>query len=170
MHGSGSRPAPAAPPLVLYALRSGGKHRGFQFWYPHHSAVRHRPAAGDTVQCAPSEVLRPACCQWSQQPPTPCLLLPAAQRLKRFAVPAFLIIACVRGMLLNFGVYYSTKIALGAGPFAWSPAITCVPAACLWPVQVSAPHVPGCSPAWPQLHHHFCHTFCGSHCHHQGPA
>ncbi|KAG1675030.1 hypothetical protein FOA52_002687 [Chlamydomonas sp. UWO 241] len=43
-------------------------------------------------------------------------------RLKRFAVPAFMIIATVRGFLLNFGVYYSTRAALGL-PFAWSPAI-----------------------------------------------
>jgi homogentisate solanesyltransferase len=43
--------------------------------------------------------------------------------LKRFAVPAFLIIATVRGFLLNFGVFYATKAALGA-PFAWSPPIT----------------------------------------------
>ena len=42
--------------------------------------------------------------------------------MKRFAVPAFMIIATVRGFLLNFGVYYSTKAALGA-QFAWSPAI-----------------------------------------------
>jgi len=46
-------------------------------------------------------------------------------RLKRFAVPAFMIIAVVRGVLLNFGVYYSTKAALGvAGPFAWTPPIS----------------------------------------------
>lgn len=44
-------------------------------------------------------------------------------RLKRFAVPAFMIIACVRGFLLNFGVYNATKAALGA-PFSWSPAIS----------------------------------------------
>ncbi|KAJ9514562.1 hypothetical protein QJQ45_016295 [Haematococcus lacustris] len=44
-------------------------------------------------------------------------------RLKRFAIPAFLIIATVRGFLLNFGVYYATRAALGA-PFIWSPAIT----------------------------------------------
>ncbi|GAX73605.1 hypothetical protein CEUSTIGMA_g1056.t1 [Chlamydomonas eustigma] len=43
-------------------------------------------------------------------------------RLKRFAVPAFLIIATVRGFLLNFGVYYATRAALG-GSFEWSPAI-----------------------------------------------
>eukprot|EP00955_Chlamydomonas_euryale_P051445 354869-Chlamydomonas_euryale.AAC.9 len=43
-------------------------------------------------------------------------------RLKRFAVPAFMIIATVRGLLLNFGVYYSTRAALGL-EFAWSPAI-----------------------------------------------
>ena len=55
------------------------------------------------------------------------LFLPAVStsRLKRSAVAAFLIIATVRGFLLNFGVYYSTRAALGAG-FVWSPAITCV--------------------------------------------
>jgi homogentisate solanesyltransferase len=34
-----------------------------------------------------------------------------------------MIIATVRGFLLNFGVYYATRAALGM-PFAWSPAIT----------------------------------------------
>lgn len=43
-------------------------------------------------------------------------------RLKRFAVPAFMIIACVRGFLLNFGVYHATRAAL-ALPFEWNPAI-----------------------------------------------
>ncbi|KAF8058457.1 hypothetical protein HT031_005581 [Scenedesmus sp. PABB004] len=43
-------------------------------------------------------------------------------RLKRFAVPAFLIIATVRGFLLNFGVYYATRAALRL-PFEWSPPI-----------------------------------------------
>lgn len=43
-------------------------------------------------------------------------------RLKRFAVPAFMIIATVRGFLLNFGVYYATRAALQL-PFEWSPAI-----------------------------------------------
>lgn len=43
-------------------------------------------------------------------------------RLKRFAVPAFMIIATVRGFLLNFGVYYATRAALGQ-PFTWSTAI-----------------------------------------------
>jgi homogentisate solanesyltransferase len=43
-------------------------------------------------------------------------------RLKRFAVPAFLIIATVRGLLLNFGVYHATRAALGL-TFQWSPAI-----------------------------------------------
>jgi homogentisate solanesyltransferase len=43
-------------------------------------------------------------------------------RLKRFAVPAFLIIATVRGFLLNFGVYYATRAALGL-EFMWSPPI-----------------------------------------------
>ena len=44
-------------------------------------------------------------------------------RLKRFAVPAFLIIATVRGFLLNFGVYHAVRAALGL-PFVWSPIIT----------------------------------------------
>jgi len=43
-------------------------------------------------------------------------------RLKQFAVPAFMIIACVRGFLLNFGVYHATRAALGLS-FQWSPAI-----------------------------------------------
>lgn len=43
-------------------------------------------------------------------------------RLKRFAIPAFLIIATVRGVLLNFGVYHATRAALGLS-FQWSPAI-----------------------------------------------
>ena len=43
-------------------------------------------------------------------------------RLKRFAVPAFLIIATVRGFLLNFGVYSAVRAAL-ALPFRWSPHI-----------------------------------------------
>ncbi|EFJ08575.1 hypothetical protein SELMODRAFT_229530 [Selaginella moellendorffii] len=43
-------------------------------------------------------------------------------RLKRFAVPAFLIIATVRGFLLNFGVYYATRASLGL-PFVWSPHV-----------------------------------------------
>lgn len=43
-------------------------------------------------------------------------------RLKRFAVAAFMIIATVRGFLLNFGVYSATRAALGL-PFQWSPAI-----------------------------------------------
>eukprot|EP00210_Caulerpa_lentillifera_P005878 g5621.t1 len=44
-------------------------------------------------------------------------------RLKRFAIPAFLIIATVRGFLLNFGVYYATRAALKLR-FKWSPAIS----------------------------------------------
>ncbi|KAK9266579.1 hypothetical protein L1049_021644 [Liquidambar formosana] len=40
-------------------------------------------------------------------------------RMKRFAIAAFLIIATVRGFLLNFGVYYATRAALGL-TFEWS--------------------------------------------------
>jgi hypothetical protein len=64
-------------------------------------------------------------------------------RLKRFAVPAFLIIATVRGFLLNFGVYHATRAALCL-PFEWSPAIMCEPhhatcaRACLASMQCSA--------------------------------
>ncbi|DBA83085.1 TPA: hypothetical protein ACH3X2_006614 [Trebouxia sp. C0005] len=46
-------------------------------------------------------------------------------RLKRFAVAAFMIIATVRGFLLNFGVYHAVRAALGL-PFVWSPVITFV--------------------------------------------
>lgn len=42
-------------------------------------------------------------------------------RLKRFPVPAFAIIATVRGFLLNVGVYAAVRAALGL-PFSWSPA------------------------------------------------
>ncbi len=44
-------------------------------------------------------------------------------QLKRFAVAAFMIIATVRGFLLNFGVYHAVRAALGL-PFVWSPVIT----------------------------------------------
>ena len=44
---------------------------------------------------------------------------------------AFLIIATVRGFLLNFGVYYATRAALGLTEFRWSPAIGCAPEAYL---------------------------------------
>lgn len=44
-------------------------------------------------------------------------------RLKRSAVAAFMIIATVRGFLLNFGVYHATRAALGL-QFQWSPPIT----------------------------------------------
>ncbi|CAA7054407.1 unnamed protein product [Microthlaspi erraticum] len=40
-------------------------------------------------------------------------------RMKRFPVATFLIIATVRGFLLNFGVYHATRAALGL-PFQWS--------------------------------------------------
>lgn len=43
-------------------------------------------------------------------------------RLKRSAVAAFMIIATVRGFLLNFGVYHAVRAALGL-PFTWSPPI-----------------------------------------------
>ncbi|XP_062112291.1 homogentisate solanesyltransferase, chloroplastic [Humulus lupulus] len=43
-------------------------------------------------------------------------------RMKRFPVAAFLIIATVRGFLLNFGVYYATRAALGL-TFEWSAAV-----------------------------------------------
>ncbi|XP_002531591.3 homogentisate solanesyltransferase, chloroplastic [Ricinus communis] len=43
-------------------------------------------------------------------------------RMKRFAVAAFLIIAMVRGFLLNFGVYHATRAALGLS-FEWSSPV-----------------------------------------------
>ncbi|XP_009798414.1 homogentisate solanesyltransferase, chloroplastic [Nicotiana tabacum] len=43
-------------------------------------------------------------------------------RMKRFAVVAFLIIATVRGFLLNYGVYYATTAALGLS-FQWSSPV-----------------------------------------------
>jgi homogentisate solanesyltransferase len=43
-------------------------------------------------------------------------------RLKQYPVPAFVIIATVRGFLLNFGVYYATRAALGLA-YEWSPSV-----------------------------------------------
>ncbi|KAL6523175.1 hypothetical protein OROGR_016778 [Orobanche gracilis] len=43
-------------------------------------------------------------------------------RMKRYPVIAFLIIAMVRGFLLNYGVYYATRAALGLS-FEWSSAV-----------------------------------------------
>ncbi|GFP84154.1 homogentisate solanesyltransferase chloroplastic, partial [Phtheirospermum japonicum] len=43
-------------------------------------------------------------------------------RMKRYAVVAFLIIATVRGFLLNYGVYYATRAALGL-TFEWSSPV-----------------------------------------------
>lgn len=58
-------------------------------------------------------------------------------RLKRYAVTAFLIIATVRGFLLNFGVFTATRAALGA-PFVWSPAIMCAYSATARPYVCAA--------------------------------
>jgi homogentisate solanesyltransferase len=44
-------------------------------------------------------------------------------RTKRNPIAAGLTIATVRGFLLNFGVYYAVKDAIGA-PFAWSPKVS----------------------------------------------
>ncbi|KAK4776156.1 hypothetical protein SAY87_024117 [Trapa incisa] len=43
-------------------------------------------------------------------------------RMKRFPIAAFLIIATVRGFLLNFGVYYATRAAIGL-TFEWSSPV-----------------------------------------------
>ncbi|XP_020578573.1 probable homogentisate phytyltransferase 2, chloroplastic isoform X2 [Phalaenopsis equestris] len=48
-------------------------------------------------------------------------------RLKRYPVAAFLIIATVRGFLLNFGVYYATRAALGLS-FNWSSPVAFITA------------------------------------------
>lgn len=44
-------------------------------------------------------------------------------RTKRNAFAAGLTIATVRGFLLNFGIYYAVKDAIGA-PFGWSPKVS----------------------------------------------
>ncbi|KAL7530694.1 hypothetical protein ACHAWF_003476 [Thalassiosira exigua] len=46
-------------------------------------------------------------------------------RTKRNPLAAGLTIATVRGFLLNFGVYYAVRDAVGA-PFAWSPKVSFV--------------------------------------------
>lgn len=43
-------------------------------------------------------------------------------QFKRFPLLAGSIIACVRGFLLNFGVYYAVREALGV-PFQWNPIV-----------------------------------------------
>lgn len=48
-------------------------------------------------------------------------------RLKRYPVAAFLIIAMVRGFLLNFGVYYATRAALGLS-FEWRSPVAFITA------------------------------------------
>ncbi|CAA6659071.1 unnamed protein product [Spirodela intermedia] len=48
-------------------------------------------------------------------------------RLKKYPVAAFLIIATVRGFLLNFGVYYATRAALGL-TFEWSSPVAFITA------------------------------------------
>jgi homogentisate solanesyltransferase len=45
--------------------------------------------------------------------------------LKRFPVLASLIIATVRGFLLNFGTYYAVREALNI-PFQWNPVVAFV--------------------------------------------
>jgi homogentisate solanesyltransferase len=44
-------------------------------------------------------------------------------RTKQNPLLAGLTIAVVRGFLLNFGVYYAVKDAIGGGPFSWSPKV-----------------------------------------------
>lgn len=44
-------------------------------------------------------------------------------RTKRNPIAAGLTIATVRGFLLNFGIYYAVKDAIGA-PFTWSPKVS----------------------------------------------
>lgn len=44
-------------------------------------------------------------------------------RFKRYPALAAITISCVRGFLMNFGVYHATKSALGVA-FAWSPHIS----------------------------------------------
>eukprot|EP00310_Coccolithus_braarudii_P025216 CAMPEP_0183340230 /NCGR_PEP_ID=MMETSP0164_2-20130417/6852_1 /TAXON_ID=221442 /ORGANISM="Coccolithus pelagicus ssp braarudi, Strain PLY182g" /LENGTH=362 /DNA_ID=CAMNT_0025510331 /DNA_START=16 /DNA_END=1104 /DNA_ORIENTATION=+ len=51
----------------------------------------------------------------------PLYSIPPIQ-LKRFPLAAGLTIACCRGFLLNFGVYYATREALGQA-FVWNPAV-----------------------------------------------
>ena len=44
-------------------------------------------------------------------------------RTKRNPVAAAVTISLVRGFLLNFGVYYAVKEAIGA-PFSWNPKVS----------------------------------------------
>jgi homogentisate solanesyltransferase len=57
--------------------------------------------------------------------------------LKRFPVAAFMIIATVRGLLLNFGVYYAARAAMRL-PFVWSPTIMFATSFATWFATVIA--------------------------------
>lgn len=68
-------------------------------------------------------------------------------RLKRYPVAAALTISCVRGFLLNFGVYHATIDALGL-PFTWSPPIVFLAAfmtmfACVIAIAKDMPDIKG---------------------------
>ncbi|PXF46739.1 Homogentisate solanesyltransferase, chloroplastic [Gracilariopsis chorda] len=68
-------------------------------------------------------------------------------RFKRYPPLAAITISCVRGFLMNFGVYHATKSALGV-PFAWSPPITFLAAfmtvfACVIAVSKDLPDIKG---------------------------
>lgn len=68
-------------------------------------------------------------------------------RFKRYPPLAAITISCVRGFLMNFGVYHATKSALGV-PFAWSPPITFIAAfmtvfACVIAVSKDLPDIKG---------------------------
>lgn len=68
-------------------------------------------------------------------------------RLKRFPIIAALTISCVRGFLMNFGVYHATIDALGI-PFAWNPPIVFLAAfmsvfACIIAISKDLPDISG---------------------------
>lgn len=68
-------------------------------------------------------------------------------RFKRYPPLAAITISCVRGFLMNFGVYHATKSALGV-PFAWSPPITFLAAfmtvfACVIALSKDLPDIKG---------------------------
>jgi hypothetical protein len=101
----------------------------------HSAAVHFRSVSGHHPQCGGRLLIDIDPCMLTITPAPACpsqlyafglflgtIYSVPPMRLKRFAVPAFMIIATVRGFLLNFGVFHATRAALGLS-CEWNPAI-----------------------------------------------
>lgn len=118
-------------------------------------AVRVRASAGHSLQRPPVPI---------ESPHTDTAIVRAycAPSSQRFPLPAFLIIATVRGFLLNFGVYYATRAAIRL-PFEARPARAEMEATLTHPFPVAVE---------PRHHIHYVLRYTLRHRdrHHQGPS